>query len=74
METLIMEHGGKIASGVSKQLNYLIVGENRSSKLDKARNWERLKLSVKRNFWICCNENLKALYPEKELYAPFLLL
>ena len=37
METLIMEHGGKILSGVSKQLNYLIVGENPGSKLDKAR-------------------------------------
>lgn len=37
METIIMEHGGKILSGVSKQLNYLVVGENPGSKLDKAR-------------------------------------
>ncbi|MFC1752627.1 NAD-dependent DNA ligase LigA [Thermoproteota archaeon] len=35
-ETLIKEHGGKIASSVSKTLNYLITGDNPGSKLDKA--------------------------------------
>jgi len=44
METLIMEHGGKILSGVSKQLNYLIVGENPGSKLDKARQLGTVKI------------------------------
>ncbi len=36
MEALILQHGGKILGSVSKQLNYLIVGENPGSKLDKA--------------------------------------
>ncbi len=36
MEALIMQHGGKILGSVGKQLNYLIVGENAGSKLDKA--------------------------------------
>ena len=44
METLIMEHGGKILSGVSKQLNYLIVGENPGSKLDKAHQLGTVKI------------------------------
>jgi DNA ligase (NAD+) len=37
MEDLIIENGGKILSSVSKNLLYLIVGENAGSKLDKAR-------------------------------------
>ncbi|PKN73148.1 MAG: DNA ligase [Candidatus Cloacimonetes bacterium HGW-Cloacimonetes-3] len=36
MESLISKHGGKILGSVSKQLNYLVVGENPGSKLDKA--------------------------------------
>jgi DNA ligase (NAD+) len=37
MEDLIIEHGGKLLSSVSKNLQYLVVGENAGSKLDKAR-------------------------------------
>lgn len=33
---LVEEHGGRVASGVSKQLNYLVVGEAPGSKLKKA--------------------------------------
>lgn len=36
MESLIMSHGGKIVSGVSSALDYLITGEKPGSKLDKA--------------------------------------
>lgn len=36
MEALIQQHGGKVLGSVGKQLNYLIVGENPGSKLDKA--------------------------------------
>ena len=35
-ETLIKENGGRVVSSVSKNLDYLIVGENPGSKLDKA--------------------------------------
>ncbi|MDZ4183144.1 MAG: BRCT domain-containing protein, partial [Candidatus Cloacimonadaceae bacterium] len=37
MEQMIMSHGGKIVSGVSARLDYLIVGEKPGSKLDKAK-------------------------------------
>lgn len=36
-EELIISHGGKILSGVSKNLNYLIVGADAGSKLEKAK-------------------------------------
>ncbi|GAB1467542.1 NAD-dependent DNA ligase LigA [Candidatus Cloacimonadota bacterium] len=37
MESLILKHGGKILGSVSKQLNFLVVGDNPGSKLDKAK-------------------------------------
>ncbi len=37
MESLILANGGKLLSSVSKNLNFLIVGENAGSKLDKAK-------------------------------------
>ncbi len=37
IETLVKENGGKLASGVSKNLSYLIAGEKAGSKLDKAK-------------------------------------
>lgn len=36
METMIQSHGGKILSGVSKSLDYLVLGEKPGSKLAKA--------------------------------------
>ncbi|NLO43824.1 MAG: NAD-dependent DNA ligase LigA [Candidatus Cloacimonetes bacterium] len=36
METMIQSHGGKILSGVSKSLDYLVLGEKPGSKLTKA--------------------------------------
>ncbi len=36
-EALAEKHGGKIIGGVSAKLNYLVVGEDAGSKLDKAR-------------------------------------
>jgi DNA ligase (NAD+) len=34
-EAMVEAHGGKIASGVSSKLNYLVVGEDAGSKLEK---------------------------------------
>lgn len=38
VEARIKENGGRLVSSVSKQLNYLIVGDSPGSKLDKAKN------------------------------------
>ena len=44
MEARIISHGGKILGSVGKQLNYLVVGENPGSKLDKARKQATVKI------------------------------
>ena len=36
-EALVEKHGGKIVTGVSSKLNYLVVGDDAGSKLEKAR-------------------------------------
>ena len=44
MEELIQSHGGKILSSVSKQLDYLIVGDKAGSKLTKAQKMGKVKI------------------------------
>lgn len=44
MEELIQSHGGKILSSVSKQLDYLIVGDKAGSKLTKAQKMGTVKI------------------------------
>lgn len=44
MEKMIIDNGGRILSGVSKNLDYLIVGENPGSKLEKAQTIDSIKI------------------------------
>jgi DNA ligase (NAD+) len=41
----VEKHGGKVLSSISKKLDYLVVGENPGSKLNKAREWNLKILS-----------------------------
>lgn len=43
-EEKVEEHGGKILSGVSSKLNYLVVGEDAGSKLEKAKKMPEIKI------------------------------
>jgi DNA ligase (NAD+) len=43
-EELVEQNGGKIVSGVSSKLNYLVVGEDAGSKLEKAKKIASIKI------------------------------
>jgi DNA ligase (NAD+) len=43
-EELVEQNGGKILSGVSSKLNYLVVGEDAGSKLEKAKKITSIKI------------------------------
>ena len=43
-EEIVEQNGGKIVSGVSSKLNYLVVGENAGSKLEKAKKINTIKI------------------------------
>jgi DNA ligase (NAD+) len=43
-EAMVEKNGGKIASGVSSKLNYLVVGEDAGSKLEKAKKINTVKI------------------------------
>lgn len=51
MEELIQSHGGKILSSVSKNLDYLIVGEKAGSKLEKAQKLGSVQILDEDAFW-----------------------
>jgi len=44
MEAIIQSHGGKILSGVSQSLNYLVVGDKPGSKLSKAQKIPEIRI------------------------------
>ena len=49
-EALVEANGGKILSGVSSKLDYLIVGEDAGSKLEKAKKIASIKIITEAEF------------------------
>ena len=49
-EAMVEENGGQILSGVSAKLNYLVVGEDAGSKLDKAKKLNTVKIISEEEF------------------------
>lgn len=49
-EAMAEQHGGQIVSGVSKNLNYLVVGEDAGSKLEKAKKINTIKIITEAEF------------------------
>ena len=49
-EELVEKNGGKVLGGVSSKLNYLVVGEDAGSKLEKARKITRIKIISEEDF------------------------
>jgi DNA ligase (NAD+) len=49
-EALVEQNGGKIVSGVSSKLNYLVVGDDAGSKLEKAKKINSIKIISEEEF------------------------
>ena len=49
-EAMVEENGGQIISGVSTKLNYLVVGEDAGSKLEKAKKINSVKIISEAEF------------------------
>lgn len=49
-ESLVEKNGGKILSGVSSKLNYLVVGDDAGSKLEKAKKIATIKIITEEDF------------------------
>jgi DNA ligase (NAD+) len=49
-EAMVEENGGKLVSGVSSKLNYLVVGEDAGSKLEKAKKINTVKIISEAEF------------------------
>jgi DNA ligase (NAD+) len=49
-EAMVEKNGGKIVSGVSSKLNYLVVGEDAGSKLEKAKKITSVKVISEEDF------------------------
>lgn len=57
IKNIIEENGGRVISAVSKNLNFLIVGKNPGSKLDKARQMNSVQIISEDEFLRMLNEN-----------------
>ena len=49
-EEMVEQNGGQILSGVSSKLNYLVVGEDAGSKLEKAKKINSIKIISENEF------------------------
>ena len=49
-EERVETNGGKIVSGVSSKLNYLVVGDDAGSKLEKAKKINSVKIITEEDF------------------------
>jgi DNA ligase (NAD+) len=49
-EAMVEANGGKLLSGVSSKLNYLVVGEDAGSKLEKAKKITTIKVITEQEF------------------------
>jgi len=49
-EALVEAQGGKILGGVSSKLNYLVVGEDAGSKLEKAKKIPSIRILTEKEF------------------------
>jgi DNA ligase (NAD+) len=49
-EAMVEKNGGKNVSGVSSKLNYLVVGEDAGSKLEKAKKIQSIKIITEEDF------------------------
>jgi DNA ligase (NAD+) len=49
-EEMVEQHGGKILGSVSSKLNYLVVGEDAGSKLEKAKKLHTVKIISEDDF------------------------
>ena len=49
-EAMVEKNGGKIVSGVSSKLNYLVVGDDAGSKLEKAKKINTVKIISEEEF------------------------
>ncbi len=49
-EAMVEQHGGKLLSGVSSKLNYLVVGEDAGSKLEKAKKINTIRILTEDEF------------------------
>jgi DNA ligase (NAD+) len=58
-EEMVEKNGGKILSGVSSKLNYLIVGEDAGSKLEKAKKINSIHIITEDEFLALIQQNQK---------------
>lgn len=56
-EELVEQNGGKMVSGVSSKLNYLVAGEDAGSKLEKAKKINTIKIITEDQFLKMINKN-----------------